>query len=411
MLANLIAEEIAAVQSSSENLVVCNLRLERLFEMGNVLGQAGVDNLVRAVAVRLGDVLNGHQLLARTRRDEFVMVYRAQQSEFSAEFLKQFIADRQFSVEEQGNIFLIEFTVGLALYPVHASDAQSLLAKAEQAMLQARKNGQQWTAYDEQQQQQFVRHHTLFGKLREALLLQHLHVYYQPQLDLASGRVLGAEALMRWIDPVEGMIPPVSFIPVAEESGLIRPLTTWLVGECMRECARWSQQGLHLDVSINLSARNLMDPDLLGVFERALEQAQVSPSRVNMEITESCFMGSPERAMEVIQKIHERGFKLSIDDFGTGYSSLAYLKNLPIDELKIDQSFVRKLLDNPGDQAIVSSTIDLAHNFKLSVVAEGIEDEPTANWLRERGCDVAQGYFYARPMPADDFLAFAKARV
>jgi diguanylate cyclase (GGDEF)-like protein len=410
MLASLIAEEIAEVQNTGQYLVVCNLRLERFFEMGNVLGQAGIDNLVRAVATHLGDSKNGHRLLARTRRDEFVMVYRTRRAAVSAKFLKQFIADRQFSVEEEGNIFLIEFTLGFAIYPAHAPDAQALLTKAEQAMLQAQKNGLQWTAYDEKQEQLFVRHHTLFGKLKEALHKGHLHVYYQPQIDLATGRVLGAEALTRWIDPVEGMISPLDFIPVAEQSGLIRPLTTWLVGQCLRESARWTQHGLHLDVSINLSARNLMDPNLLGTLQRALDKSKIPPSTINMEITESCFMAQPERALEVIQKIHEMGFKLSIDDFGTGYSSLAYLKNLPIDELKIDQSFVRQLLDNPGDQAIVSSTIDLAHNLKLSVVAEGIEDEASAIWLREHGCDVGQGYFYARPMPADDFLAFAIAQ-
>jgi sensor c-di-GMP phosphodiesterase-like protein len=285
-----------------------------------------------------------------------------------------------------------------------------LLNKAEQAMLQARKNGQQWTIYDELQEQVFVRHHLLFGRLRDALLHQHLQVYYQPQIDLKTGRILGAEALARWHDPLSGMIPPIEFIPVAEESGLIRPLTTWLIGECLREYARWLREGLQLEVSINLSARNLLDADLLSVLQAALKENALSPHGITLEITESCFMTSPERAMEAIQRIHDAGFKLSIDDFGTGYSSLSYLKNLPIDELKIDQGFVRKLLESPGDQAIVSSTIELAHNFKLSVVAEGIEDELTAHWLLERGCDVGQGYSYARPMPADDFLAFAKAR-
>jgi EAL domain-containing protein (putative c-di-GMP-specific phosphodiesterase class I) len=286
-----------------------------------------------------------------------------------------------------------------------------LLNKAEQAMLQARKNGQQWMVYDEQQDQVFVRHHLLFGKLREALLHQQLHVYYQPKFNLKTGRVVGAEALTRWNDPASGMIPPIEFIPVAEESGLIRPFTTWLVGECMQECARWVSKGLNLNLSINLSPRNLLDADLLNTLQTALHANALAPGSITLEITESCFMTSPERAMEAIKRIHDAGFKLSIDDFGTGYSSLSYLKNLPIAELKIDQSFVRKLLNNPGDQAIVSSTIDLAHNLHLSVVAEGIEDELTAHWLYERGCDVGQGYCYARPMPAKDFLAFAQASV
>ena len=238
----------------------------------------------------------------------------------------------------------------------------------------------------------------------------HLQVYYQAQIELSTGKVLGAEALARWLDPDTGMVPPLEFIPVAEESGLIRPFTNWLVVQCMRECARWRQMGLGLDVSINVSARNLLDPELLTVLQHSLDESGLTPECINLEITESCFIESPERAMEAIGRMHEMGFKLSIDDFGTGYSSLSYLKNLPIDELKIDQSFVRKLLESKGDQSIVSSTIDLAHNFNLMVVAEGIEDQATADWLRARGCDVGQGYCFARPVPADDFLAIVRER-
>jgi sensor c-di-GMP phosphodiesterase-like protein len=274
-------------------------------------------------------------------------------------------------------------------------------------MLQARKTGQQWNIFDAEQEQVFVRHHLLFGKLREALQKQQLQVHYQAQIDLASGRVVGAEALARWHDPNTGMVPPSVFIPVAEESGLIRLLTTWLVAECMRECAHWRSTGLELDISINLSARNLLDPELMGVLQAGLTDTGLLPQHVNLEITESCFMASPERAMEVIQRIHDMGFKLSIDDFGTGYSSLSYMKSLPIDELKIDQSFVRNLLSNPGDQAIVSSTIELAHNLRLSVVAEGIEDADTADWLQTRGCDIGQGFCFARPLPANEFIVLA----
>jgi EAL domain-containing protein (putative c-di-GMP-specific phosphodiesterase class I) len=202
-------------------------------------------------------------------------------------------------------------------------------------------------------------------------------------------------------------VPPAVFIPVAEQSGLIRTLTTWMVGECLRECARWHSLGLDLDISINLSARNLMDPELMRVLQAGLEQTGLLPHRINLEITESCFMASPERAMDVIQRIHDAGFRLSIDDFGTGYSSLSYMRSLPIDELKIDQSFVRTVLFNPGDQAIVSPTIQLAHCLNLSVVAEGNEDQETAEWLQARGCDIGQGYHFSRPLPSDSFEALA----
>ena len=402
--------EMAAAKASGHGLVVCTLRIERLFEIGNVLGHDGADNLVRHVSVHLSDIVQGHGLLARMRRDEFAMVYRLDTPSVRAETIGSFIAGRQFSVEEQGFSLYVELTLGLALYPEHSVAASDLLSKADQAMLQAHKNAQQWSVYDAQQEQVFRRHHLLFGKLRDAVLAEQLVMYFQPQIDLKSGLVIGAEALVRWPDPVEGMIPPIVFIPVAEESGLIRPLTTWVIGACMRECARWHELGLMLDVSINLSAMNLLDPELLSVLQKGLMESGLQPHYVNLEITESCFMDSPKRAMEVINCIHEAGFKLSIDDFGTGYSSLSYLKNLPIDELKIDQSFVRKLLETPGDQAIVESTIGLAHNFSLKVVAEGIEDLPTAQWLFAHGCDIGQGYTYAKPMPSTDFVAFAQAR-
>ena len=408
-LLELLQQEIKAAQRTGRRFAVCTLRLERLFELSNVLGIAGADSVVKQVAAHIAHITEGHGLLARGRRDEFTITWRLDQAAMDAEVLGRLLAQRQISVEEQGMSLYIELSVGLAIYPDHSSDVDLLLKKAEQALLQARQQAQRWSIYDEQQEQIFVRHHLLFGKLRDALLARQLTMHFQPQIDLRSGRVVGAEALLRWPDAQEGMIPPGVFIPVAEESGLIRPLTIWVLAESMRECARWHRLGLALDVSINLSAMNLLDPELPGALRAALQETGLEPGRVNLEITESCFMASPQRAMAEIQKIHAAGFKLSIDDFGTGYSSLSYLKSLPIDELKIDQSFVQLLLNHPGDQAIVSSTIALAHNFHLQVVAEGIEDEATARWLAANGCDIGQGYHFAKPMPAKDFIAFAQA--
>jgi diguanylate cyclase len=407
LLLDLLQDGMHTPSQEGGSLIVCNLHLERFFELCNVLGGAGSDRLVCHIAEHLALLAGGHGALARTGRDEFAMVYRLTHASLAPRVLQQLVAERQFSVRQQGYTLYIEFTLGIALYPDHASEPQQLLDKAEQAMLQARKSGQAWNIYSAEQEQVFVRHHLLFGRLREALIAQQLQVHYQAQIDLRTGRVLGAEALTRWNDPEHGMVPPSVFIPVAEESGLIRQLTNWLVDEAMRECARWHQQGLDLTVSINLSALNLLDPALLGVLQTGLAKTGLLAQQVNLEITESCFMVSPERAMEVIGRMHDCGFRLSIDDFGTGYSSLSYMKNLPIDELKIDQSFVRRLLQSPGDQAIVSSTIELAHNLQLSVVAEGIEDTATADWLHTRGCDIGQGYCFAKPAPAAALMAMA----
>ncbi|PRC92063.1 putative bifunctional diguanylate cyclase/phosphodiesterase [Solimicrobium silvestre] len=403
-LVDILKQQIDETSNPDSVLVVCILRLERMLEMSNILGIAKADQLILKVVEYLARFTEAKGTLAHTHRDEFVVTYPTDRASFNDEGLERFIAERQISVEIQGYVIYCEFTLGLAIYPDHAKDPQLLLDKAQQAMLQAHKNGNQWSIYDSKQEQAFVRHHLLFGKLRAALMQQHLRVHYQPQIDLVTGLIVGAEALLRWQDPVEGYISPLEFIPVAEESGLIRPLTTWLVDVCVRECSEWRKQGFELHVSINLSALNLLDPELINVLMTALKKYNLAAFNITLEITESCFMSSPERALEVIQRLHETGFRLAIDDFGTGYSSLSYLKNLPIHELKIDQSFVRKLLQNKGDQAIVSSTVDLAHNFGLVVVAEGIEDEPTSHWLHTRGCDIGQGYFFAKPMPSDAFL-------
>jgi diguanylate cyclase (GGDEF)-like protein len=402
-----LATAIEHAHAHGQGVVVCVMRLERLFELTNVLGGQGGDALILEVTRHLQAICGERGILARTRRDEFAVVYPITKSKLDTAELHQFILDHPISVQVHGYSMFLEFTMGLAAYPVHAQGAEKLLHKAEQAMLQADKCDQSWSLYDAEQEQTFVQHHLLFGRLRDALQEGHLQVHFQPQIDLANGRIHGAEALARWWDPAtNAMIPPVTFIPVAEESGLIRPLTRWLIGECLRTCAQWHAAGFALDVSINLSALNLLDPELMEVLQAGLNETGLTPASVNLEITESCFMDSPERAMEVVQRLHEHGFKLSIDDFGTGYSSLSYLKNLPINELKIDQGFVRNLLSNPGDQAIVASTMDLAHNLRLSVVAEGIEDTETAEWLRARGCEIGQGYCFAKPLPKDQFLAF-----
>ena len=405
-----VQTEIDSAREQNQGLLVCYLRIERLFELTNILGPESGDNLVRQIADHLRRITEENGALARTHRDEFVIVHRLERPTADPIALGQFIADQQFSTREQGYSLYLEFTQGVAVYPDHSGDAPSLLNKAEQALLLARKTGHQWQVYDERQEEVFVHHHLLFGRLREAIFNNHLQVHFQPQIDLATGRVIGAEALTRWHDPVNGPVPPYQFIAVAEESGLIRPLTRWLIQACARECSRWRQLRLDLEVSINLSAMNLFDPGLRRELQKALADTGVPPERITLEITESCFVDSTERIMDMIRALHGDGFRLSIDDYGSGFSSLSYLKNLPISELKIDQGFIRKLLESPGDQAIVSSTIQLAHTFKLSVVAEGVEDETTAHWLRAQGCDIGQGYCFARPMPPEDFVSFSSER-
>lgn len=410
LLLRRLEEAIVQTQLAGGGVVVSVMRLERLFELTQVLGPEGADQLIHQVAAHLRARYGTDTILARTRRDEFAVFAPLQNPTGDPGDIAHLVVDHPIAIQIQGYSLFLEFTTGLACFPDHAPNAERLLHKAEQAMLQAGKSARSWSLYSEDQEAVFVQHHLLFGRLRDALQHGHLQLYFQPQFALGTGALRGAEALVRWWDPTtKSMIPPVRFIPIAEESGLIRPLTRWVIEESLRCCAQWQAAGLHLSVSINLSALNLLDPDLLPVLQLALQHTGLHPGLVHLEITESCFMDSPERAMEVVRHLHQHGFKLSIDDFGTGYSSLSYLKNLPVSELKIDQGFVRGLLDNPGDQAIVASTIELAHNLRMSVVAEGIEDGATAQWLLARHCELGQGYHFAKPMPADQFLAFAQA--
>jgi diguanylate cyclase (GGDEF)-like protein len=400
---------IDANSDADQGLVVCNLRMERLSELGNVVGLDRADHLVRQLAAHLTRVTHGKGVVARARRDEFIVVYPLPRDELGLESLQRLIGSNEFSAHEQGYSLHLALTLGMCSFPIHATEPLALLHKAEQAMLQAAKSGQKLGVYDEEQDQVFVRHHLLFGKLRDALHDDALRLHFQPQVDLHSGRIIGAEALARWLDADAGAISPSTFVPIAEESGLIRPLTSWVANAAMRACASWRAQGLELAVSINISAPNLADPQLLGTLLDAAQAAGLAPRHVNLELTESCLMVAPEPALDTMRRLHDAGFRLSIDDFGTGFSSLSYLQNLPIHELKIDQSFVRDLPGNPRNQAIVRSTIDLAHNFGLAVVAEGIEDPAAADWLRERGCDIGQGYAYARPLPEPEFVAHVLA--
>lgn len=391
-------------------LVVCNLHVRRLHELSNILGHLGGDQLVLSIAEKLAASIGSQGILARTRRDEFVVICPLEPQGPEALALRRQIEQRQFGVEVQGYTLYVEFSVGVSRYPGHSTDASTLLKQAEQAMLQARKSDLPWLLYDPAQEQAFQRHHLLFSLMCEALAKEEFDIHLQPQVDLVSGRWIGAEALCRWHHPAEGHIPPGVFIPIAEESGLVDPLTDWLMDRCVRELRQWRSMGLELGLSINVSALTLLSPNFSDKIRACIERHGVPAQSITLELTESCFMNSLDRSLLVMHHLRSLGFRFSVDDFGTGFSSLSYLKHLPIQELKIDRAFVHKLLAQPGDQAIVTSTIGLAHQLGLTVVAEGIEDAASAAWLAARGCDAGQGYWFARPMPAADFVQMAMAQ-
>jgi EAL domain-containing protein (putative c-di-GMP-specific phosphodiesterase class I) len=293
--------------------------------------------------------------------------------------------------------------IGIACWPENAEDVDSLLSRAEVAMYVAKSKTTITQLYDPALDSTSTQTLSLLSELRHAVEHDELRLYLQPKIALDDGRVLGAEALIRWQHPTRGMVRPDEFIPFAEKTGFVRQLTLWMFEQVARQWHSLQGSGPALRVSINLSTRDLMDQDLPAKLVAVLSKYSVAPDALCLEITESAIMDDPQRAEVTLNRLSELGFKLSIDDFGTGYSSLAYLKRLPVDELKIDKSFVMGMERDPDDEKIVRSTIDLAHNMGLTVVAEGIENEAVWSLLHGLNCDEAQGYHVSRPMPANDF--------
>ncbi|MFZ5620602.1 MAG: putative bifunctional diguanylate cyclase/phosphodiesterase [Pseudomonadota bacterium] len=274
-------------------------------------------------------------------------------------------------------------------------------------MHQAKKAGNRYAFYAADRDEASPQRLALVTELRQAIELDQLTLHYQPKVDLRSGRACGVEALVRWKHPERGMMPPDSFIPLAEHTGLIRPLTEWVIMAALRQAAAWRRTGMELPIAVNLSAHSLRDREFLGRLERMFIDWEASADWLEFEITESAIMDDPEHALDILRRLHELGIALFIDDFGTGYSSLSYLQRLPVDALKIDRSFVKDLLEDKDSASIVRSTITLAHDLGIGVVAEGIETAAVRDRLAELACDQAQGYFFGKPMPAEEFAVWA----
>jgi EAL domain-containing protein (putative c-di-GMP-specific phosphodiesterase class I) len=298
--------------------------------------------------------------------------------------------------------------IGIAAYPEHGRDAESLLSHVEVAMHVAKRSGNQAVVYDPAYDESSQQSLSLLSELRHAVDHNELRLYVQPKLSLGMGEVHGLEALVRWVHPERGMVFPDQFIPFSEQTGFIRVLTLWILDQAAALCARLAKEDMHPRISVNISARDLMDQDLAEKFTAILRRHHVAASSFCLEITESAIMDDPLRAQNTLNSLHALGVQLSIDDFGTGYSSLAYLKQLPVHELKIDKSFVKNMEHDANDAKIVRSTVDLGHNMGLRVVAEGIETKQVWNLLSEMGCDSGQGYYMSRPIPADEFSSWSR---
>ncbi len=386
-----------------EPMALLMLDLDRFKEVNDTLGHQVGDDVLIKVADRLIGAIRASDTVARLGGDEFAVLLPAVTDLASARMVAERIVEALRSPFDllQGISLDIGISIGIALFPEHADEPGKITQCADIAMYTAKQGQLGISLYDEGKDNHSVRHLTLTGALRRAIEQDELVFHYQPKIDIRTLEVVSVEALARWDHPDYGPVPPDEFVLHAERTGLIEPLTRWAFGTALKRLVDWKDSGLELSIAVNLSARNLHEESLPDLVAQLLQEYGVSAEKLILEITESAIMLDPEGASRVVQALADMGVRLSIDDFGSGYSSLAYLRHLPVRELKIDQSFVQGMHKNDEDLVIVRSTIDLAHNLGLEVVAEGIELARHIEMLQELGCDLGQGFHIGRPMLAE----------
>jgi diguanylate cyclase len=394
-----------AIRASDRGLQPASLLLldlDRFKDVNDTLGHHHGDLLLREVAARLTGTLRAVDTVARLGGDEFAVLLPDATADGAAAVAQKVRAALHQPLTLDGLGLDLDASIGIAVYPDHGGDAAELLQHADVAMYAAKQTHAGFVVYDPAVDQHSPRRLALLGGLRRAVERDELVLHYQPKADLHTGQVLGAEALVRWQHPAHGLLGPGEFVPLAERTGLIHPLTRWVLDAALRQAAAWRQAGHHLSISVNVSTRSLLDREFPDQVADRLTAWQVPATSLVLEVTESAVMADPALALEILGRLHALGVGLALDDFGTGYSSMAYLKALPVDELKVDRSFVGQMATSTSDAVIVRSTIDLGHNLGLHVVAEGVENQATWEELAALGCDTAQGYHLGRPMPADE---------
>jgi diguanylate cyclase (GGDEF)-like protein len=412
-----LEEAIGEAALTQRRAAVMFIDLDRFKNVNDMLGHGVGDQLLVQAAARLEACARRGDLVARLGGDEFAVVVPQLEAHHDLELDAAQVAGRIIEAlaqpfHLQGQQLFVSASIGIASYPQDGASAEQLLKSADTAMYAAKNNGRNnfqfySAALHEDTTQRAAQRLQVESQLRQALDRGEFLLHYQPKLDLAGGSVSGFEALLRWNHPQRGLVPPLEFISILEDTGLIIPVGEWVIGEVCRQLRSWEAAGLPPPpVAINLSARQLQQADLAAAIERIVLGAGVDPTLLEFELTESMLMTNPEAAVEILTRIKALGMRLSVDDFGTGYSSLAYLKRFPLDALKIDRTFVRDLPDDPDDAAITKAVIRLAHSLSLKVVAEGVENIAQLRELEQYDCDEIQGYYISRPLPAADCVAF-----
>ena len=402
----LAMERLGSAISARRSVVLIYLGIENYRVINEGFGPEGVELIMRESARVMLDALRERDTAARITGNEFLLLLESTQIDVGVAMADRLYALLKRPLSIDGHEVALEVCMGIAVYPLNGQSAEELINRAAIARRDAAALPGYLQVYQQDRDLAHQRHIQLIRDLRSAASEGQLQLHYQPKLDIRSGHVRQAEALLRWQHPELGMVSPAEFIPLAERTGSMFLLTGWVIEEGIRQLAEWNRKGMHLQLSLNISAEDLHGENLLLTVERVLKRYQLSAEQLIFEITESTAMRDPEHSLSVLEKLRDGGISLSVDDFGTGYSSLAHLKRLPVQELKIDQSFIRNLDETSEDAVIVRSTIEMSHNLGLKVVAEGVEYQHTLELLERWHCDTAQGYLISRPMDAVAFEAW-----
>ncbi|MGH2518821.1 MAG: putative bifunctional diguanylate cyclase/phosphodiesterase, partial [Chloroflexota bacterium] len=412
LLQDRLQQAVFSARRENRRIAVLLIDLDRFKDVNDAFGHHYGDLLLKEVGDRLQHALRESDTVARLGGDEFAVILTScleiEDAKLAAVKILKAL-DEPFIIEQQN--LRVAGSIGVVVHPDHGEDVNTLLRRADVAMYAAKREGDGYSVHGTDQEEASASRLKLSAQLRDGIALGELELYYQPKVSLRTRELKGVEALVRWNHPEQGLVVPDAFIPLAEQTGLIKPLSRWVVETALQQWREWHRRGLELTVAFNLSMRNLHDPHLPDMLEELLQGFHLPPGALQAEITETVLMTNATRTLDVVTRLSNMGVQLSIDDFGTGYSSLAYLKRLPVRELKIDKSFVHDMTASENDLVIVRSTIDLGHSLDLKVTAEGVETPEAWGRLDALGCDLAQGYYMARPLPLAAFESWVAAGI